>query len=364
MKKILDFKKIHFALLHSSIPILVTDSAGKIIFANKGIESMTGYSMKEVLGKTPSIWGGQMDEVFYKNLWDTIKNQKKIFIGELVNKNKNGQLYPVEVDISPILNKVGEVKFFVGTEHDVSRAKEADRAQNEFVSLVSHQLRTPLTAMKWLIEILLREKYGVLTDKQEEAMINIYSSNERLINLVNDLLNISRVQAGVIPVSLSPINIIEDTKQLIKIYKPLAVSKKQKIILRYHEIPKIITIDPVLYSQILQNLLGNALTYGRAKSDVTISLSKETDFINVRVINLGDQIPLLDQKNLFHKFFRGEHAKKINARGTGLGLYIVKQTVEKIGGKVGFSSTKEKTEFHFTLPLKGSVPGPISKTKI
>lgn len=350
-KRILDLKKLYFVLLQSSMPVVVTDSNGKIVFANKGIELISGYSKKEVLGKTPAVWGGKMSKDFYENLWDTLKNKKKVFIGEILNKKKNGQLYPVEVNITPILNKKGVVEFFVGTEHDISKFKERERYQREFISLVSHQLRTPLAAMKWVIEILLQEKYGFLSDKQEEAMINIYSSNERLINLVNDLLNINKIEAGGAIVSLSPVDIIKDTKQLIKIFKPLSLSKKQKIVFIYHKIPKIIIIDPILYSQIIQNLLSNALTYGKENSDVIISLDREKDFMIVRVTNFGDMIPLTDRKNLFTKFFRGERAKKINTHGTGLGLYIIKQVVDKLGGKVGFSSTKKKTEFYFTFPL-------------
>lgn len=364
VEKIPDFKKINFALLQSSIPIVVTDPAGKIIFANKGIESTTGYSIKEVLGKTPSLWGGQMSDDFYKKLWDTIKDQKKIFVGEMINKNKNGRLYPIEADIAPVLNEKGEVEFFVSTEHDISKIKEAERAQNEFVALVSHQLRTPLTAVKWLIEVLLREKYGVLTDKQEEAMINIYSSNERLINLVNDFLTISKVESGSITVSLSPVELIEITKQIIKLYGPQARSRKQKIVFNCQKIPKTIITDPVLYSQILQNLLGNALTYGAANSDVTVSLDPEKDFVAVRVSNFGDPIPSAEQKNMFVRFFRGEAAKKINTRGTGLGLFIAKEAAEKLGGKIGFSSTEEKTEFYFSLPSKESAPQPMLIKKI
>jgi len=362
-KRILNFKKFYFALLQSSIPLVVTDAAGKIIFANKGIGSITGYSTEEVLGKTPSIWGRQMGKEFYKNLWDTIKKQKKPFVGELINKNKNGQLFPVGIDIAPILNEKGEIEFFVSTEYDISKIKEAERAQEEFVALVSHQLRTPLTAVKWLIEILLREKYGVLTDKQEEAMINIYGSNERLINLVNDLLSVSRVRSGSIAVSPAAINLIEDTKQIITIYRPQAVSRKQKIVLKHRKIPKMVVIDPVLYSQIVQNLLSNALIYSEANSEISISLDRAGDLIIVRIANSGDPIPLIEQKSLFSKFFRGEQAKKMNTHGTGLGLFIVKEAVEKLGGKIGFSSTKERTEFYFTFPLKEPAVKPIHKIK-
>ncbi|MEK7478304.1 MAG: ATP-binding protein [Patescibacteria group bacterium] len=361
IKRSSDLEKINAALIESPIPMIITDPEAKILFTNKGIETMTGYAIEEVLGKTPSIWGGQMSRDFYADLWDTIKSKKEIFIGELTNKNKAGQLFPAQVEIAPILNKEGEVDFYVGTYQDIGKIKEVGRAQNEFVALVSHQLRTPLTAVKWLIEILLQEKYGVLTDKQEEAMINIYNSNERLITLVNDLLNASRIESGGIMASLSPIDLIEETKEIIKIYKPLAYSNKQKIIFNYREIPKLINADKILYSQIVQNLLSNALIYGEKNSDIIISLEKDREYITVRVVNSGYPISLMEQKSLFTKFFRGEEAKKVNTRGSGLGLYIVKEAVGKLGGKVDFSSTKEKTEFYFTIPLKGPEAKPAIK---
>ena len=363
IKKTLNFKKLYSALSKSKIPLIVTDLDGKIIFVNKGIEFITGYSIEEVLGKTPSVWGGQMNEAFYKKLWDTIKRQKKNFTGKIINKNKNGQLFPVGIDISPVLNKKGEIEFFVATEYDMSKIKEAEQAIEEFISIASHQLKTPLTAIKWTIESLLLEKHGTLTDKQEEAMINIHSSNERLINLVNDLLNINIVESGGVIASSESLNIVQDISRVIKLYKPLALSRKQKIIFNKGKVPKMIIVDPILYSQIVQNLLSNALLYGKLNSNITVSLDRKKGFIIMRITNFGDQIPLMEQKSLFDKFFRGEEAKKMNVNGTGLGLYITKTAVEKIGGEIGFSSTKQKTEFYFTFPAKEPKSKSMSKRK-
>jgi PAS domain S-box-containing protein len=143
-----DLEKFKLAVDNASDHIVITDPDGVILYANRAVEKITGYSHSEVIGNKPSLWGKQMPEEFYNNLWKTIKEEKTNFIGELNNRRKNGEIYVAEASISPILNSNNKVIFFVGIERDITLLKEISDAKTEFVSVASHQLRTPLTGIK------------------------------------------------------------------------------------------------------------------------------------------------------------------------------------------------------------------------
>ncbi len=192
-----ELKKFYEAVENASDHIVITDPDGIILYANNAVTKVTGYSKDEVLGQTPSLWGKQMDETFYKKFWNTIKHEKKKFDGELINKRKDGSLYTAEIHVSPILDNQGNLKFFMGLERDITKNKEIDKMKTEFVSVASHQLRTPLTSMKWFVEILRNEEPGKLNPQQKAIIESLHQSNMKMITLVNDLLNVSRIETGV-----------------------------------------------------------------------------------------------------------------------------------------------------------------------
>ncbi len=144
-------EKFKPAVDNTSDMVVIADPQGTVIYGNKAVEIVTGYKPEEAIGKkSGSLWKSPMPQEFYKTLWDTISNQKKTFTSEIENKRKNGQVYTSKISISPVLNKVGQVQFFVAVEHDITREKEIDKAKTQFVSLASHQLRTPLsTIIRW-----------------------------------------------------------------------------------------------------------------------------------------------------------------------------------------------------------------------
>ncbi|MBI2049059.1 MAG: PAS domain S-box protein [Parcubacteria group bacterium] len=174
-----DLQKFYEAVEGAAEHIIITDADGFILYANKAAETITGYSMKAMIGQRPSLWGGQMEKTFYEKMWKTIKIDKEVFHGEMHNKRKNGDLYTADLRISPILDNRGAVKFFVGIERDVTREREIDRLKNEFVSLASHQLQTPLTAIKWVVERLLKKEEH-LSERGKEYLADISLSGQRL----------------------------------------------------------------------------------------------------------------------------------------------------------------------------------------
>ncbi len=197
-----ELENFKLAFENASDHIIITNPDGAIIYANRATKETTGFYPEELIGKTPRSWGGQMPPEFYKRLWQTIKTEKTIFTEEITNRRKNGEQYIAELHISPILDQKNNIKFFVGIERDITKAKEVDKAKTEFVSLVSHQLRTPLSAIKWQFDVILDDKDGKLSAKQKEQLKDINDANNRMVGLINSLLNISRIELGTMSVEL------------------------------------------------------------------------------------------------------------------------------------------------------------------
>ena len=349
-----DLKKFKMAVDGVSDHVIITDSDGTIIYANKGAERITGYSVKEMLGKRPSLWGGQMPEGFYEKMWKTIKVQKKPFNGQLTNKRKSGDVYEAEINISPILNEKGDLIYFIGIERDITRTKALDRMKTEFISLASHQLRTPLSAVKWFGRMLLAGDAGKLTKLQEEYIDKINSSNEREIRLVNSLLNISRIESGRISIVPKP----TDMKELVEnVVTDTGISEDKKtseIKVDIEEDLPLLNIDPDLIRHVYMNLVTNAVRYSGKRGKVNVQVKTKGRYLFSVIEDSGIGIPTSEQGRIFDRFFRAANAMKRETEGTGLGLYLAKTIVESSGGKIWFKSKENVgTTFYFTLPLSG-----------
>lgn len=352
-----DLEKFKMAVENSSDNIVITDPEGLIIYVNKSVVSTTGYKHEEMIGKkagNKTLWGGEMSMAYYQGLWKTIKIDKKVFEGEINNHRRSGQSYIAKLTISPVLNNRDDIVYFVGVERDITHEKEVDRGKTDFIYLTSHQLRTPLSAMKWFCEILLAGDAGKLTDEQREFVNNISQSNERMISLINSLLNISRIESGRIIVDPQATDLGQLVKDVLVEIDNQIKEKKQEIVLNIEDkLPKI-SIDPKLIREVYKNLLTNANKYTPIEGKITVSLSKKGEEIVSQVSDTGLGIPSQDQDNIFQRFYRGENIVKLKTEGTGLGLYLAKAIVESSEGKIWFESKeKEGTTFWFTLPVAG-----------
>lgn len=347
-----ELNKFKFAVARSSDHIVVTDPDGKIIFANQGVERITGYSPEEVIGKTPRLWGGQMSQEFYEKLWHTIKDEKKIFTGEITNKRKNGELYEAAASITPVLDAKGNVQFFVGVERDITEQKRLDRAKSEFISIAAHQLRTPVSAMRWLIESVQHSLKGKVQDQKQATYIkDLYTMTERLARLVEDLLNISRMEIGTYKVQGEEFDLGPFIGKSVKELQIYAAGKDHKVEFNPPKESMRVSVASNLVNTVFSNLVSNAIDYSPKDTTVTISLEKDGSYAKTSITNTGPAISKEEQEKLFTRFYRGKRGKQINPEGSGLGLYIVKTFVERMGGTVGVSSNEDKTVFWFTLPL-------------
>ena len=228
--------------------------------------------------------------------------------------------------------------------------------KTEFVSLASHQLRTPLSTVNWYAEMLLAGDVGTLNKKQKKYLEEVYSSNQRMVELVNALLNVSSLELGTFVIDPEPMDICRLAKDVIKEQKPQIDSKKIKFTFYCGKGASRICADPKLNRMIIQNLLSNSIKYTPEGGNIRlVILRTDNKNIQIKISDTGYGIPKKQHDKIFTKLFRADNVINKDTDGTGLGLYIVKSIVEKTGGKIWFESPEENrgTIFYVALPIKG-----------
>ena len=233
------------------------------------------------------------------------------------------------------------------------RLAEASRLKSEFISIVSHQLRSPLSNLKWTIELLMSGKLGKIEEKQIEYFKIIKENSNRMHQLISDLLTVSKIESAKLPFKKEIFSIKELTKALINEYKVLASATNVEIILVNSKNLLKTFSDPSQIKLVMENLLDNAVRYTKEKGKVEINISQKNNDVLFSIKDSGVGIPEKDQKYIFQKFFRSENALRHQTKGSGLGLYISKEIIKKAKGEIGFDSKENKgSTFWFTIPIK------------
>ena len=249
---------------------------------------------------------------------------------------------------------------------DVSKEYELDKAKTEFVSLASHQLRTPLSAINWYAEMLLDGTAGKMSKDANDYIREIYEGNQRMVELVNSLLDVSRLELGKLSNNAEPTDFIALVNSLEKELQTMIVSKKLSFSKKLPSKMNAVSADPKLLRMIVQNLLSNAVKYTPDNGTVSVQLrdANEHDIkksgrrvttpaLFFSVADTGYGIPAAQQAKIFSKLFRADNVRTLDVEGTGLGLYIVKEVIKKLGGAVWFESKESVgTTFYVVLPLK------------
>lgn len=331
--------------------LVVINKEGKIITFNKAAESLLGWTEKEVLGR-------ELTEIIRID-YETSINESRL------TSSRQSSLYFIRKDNTKFPAAITTTSYGVGSSilgtatlfRDITMEQNVDKMKNEFISLASHQLRTPLAAIKWYTEMLLKGDAGNLLPEQAKYGETIYSSTQRMIDLVNLLLNISRIESGRINVEPLPTDLKKLVDEVVQEVRIRYADKKQTFSVKFPDTLPMITIDPRLIRQVYVNLLTNASKYTPEKGEIKIELSKGNTDIISEISDNGYGIPDADQEKLFGKFFRGLKTVTRENEGTGLGLYLVKDIVDVSHGKIWFKSKEGKgTTFWVSLPLSGTPP--------
>lgn len=235
------------------------------------------------------------------------------------------------------------------------KLRALDLAKDEFVSIASHQLRTPLTALRGYVGMLLDGDAGPINTKQSEYLTEIKKANDRMINLIMALLNVSRIDLGVFVVEPEPVNLEKVAESTLKESEIRVNDKNLAIITNFGKDLPMINADLNIIRMIFQNLLSNAVKYTPSGGKISLSIKKDDQNILISIADTGCGISKSVQSKIFTKMFRADNARVKDPEGTGLGLYIIKETIEKTGGKIWFESLGENkgATFYVTIPLEG-----------
>ena len=226
-----------------------------------------------------------------------------------------------------------------------------DESKNEFISMASHQLRTPLTSIKGYLDMLLEGDLGRVSSTQKAVLREAFSSSERMVRLINDFLNVSRLQTGKFVIDKQKTDIAQIIKEEVALLKVVASQRSVKLKVKINKNIPEVKIDAEKIRQVILNMIDNAIYYSKPNKDVAISLSKKGDFIEFAVKDSGIGVPKAEQPNLFGKFFRGSNARRKRPDGTGVGLFLARKVILFHGGEIIFSSEEGKgSVFGFRIP--------------
>jgi PAS domain S-box-containing protein len=335
--------------------IIATDEAGNITRVNKTALELLGKRESDLLHKhflntvIAVHDNGKPMDAFERPIVKAFQTGKPITARTLYLQ-KGGTLLPISLTVSPIVfrNKpIGAIEVF----RDLTYEIENDKLKSDFISIASHQLRTPLSAINMYSMMLRDGLAGDLSEEQGAYIRTILTSVERMNSLIDTLLNITRIEAGGIKLKLQPVRLDSLAREMFTEFIPAANAKNLTLTSDVPVNLEPIKTDNLLLKEICANLLSNAIKYTPEGGKVHFTLVETATEVRWTVADTGYGIPAGEQKNVFLKFFRAENIARKDVSGTGLGLYLIKNIAEALGGELWFESTENVgSTFSFTLP--------------
>lgn len=348
---------------------VATDEFGKITKVNKAALNILGFTEKDVLG----VWFPKAIQA-YDDSGKPVKHidraiTRAFLTGKPITerslyKQKDGTLLPVSITVSPLV-LTGRPIGAVGLFRDISTEYEIDRMKSDFISLASHQLRTPLSAIKTYTHMLMDGFMGNVSPEQRKALRTIISATNRMNELISTLLNVSRIESGNVIISAKKINLNHITGEVLKELALAADTKHISVNQILTPLPLIIKGDNLIVKEILMNLVSNAIKYTTEGGEVTIKFKKGPRNVLITVQDNGIGIPKSARGQVFSKFYRAQNVIRHETSGTGLGLYLVEGLVEALGGKIWFDSIENQgSTFYVRLPIEYSGKPIVKKEQI
>lgn len=364
-----ELKKLSVAVEQSPAVVVITDPDGNIEYVNPTFTQHTGYEFEEVKGQNPRILkSDEMPKEVYEDLWQKILSGE-VWYGEFHNRKKNGELYWEEAVISAIRNEDGAITNFVAVKEDITekkklwndlilakeKAEESNRLKSAFLANISHEIRTPMNGILGFSELL--KDPTVSGEEQTEYIELIHQSGLRLLDLINDLIDISRIEAGETIVQITATSVNTLLADLFVFFKPQATSRGLQLHLTpgLQDDESIIETDRSKLSQVLTNLVQNALKF-TIQGSVTFGYTRKDEMLEFSVIDTGIGIHDDMKEKIFERFRQADNSLTRSYEGSGLGLSISRGYVEMLGGTIRVESVSGRgSGFFFTLPY--NAPG-------
>jgi PAS domain S-box-containing protein len=342
--------------------IIVTDKKGRITFTNNRFTELLGWKPSEVKGRyyydafAVINHEGKTVPKSQRAITRALRDNVKITTllqDEMRYRRKDKSSFPVAYTVVPIEvdgKLTGTIEIF----RDITEEVEIDRVKTEFISLASHQLRTPLTAIKWYSELLIEGEAGTLKPAQAAFLDKVHDATLTTIELVSSLLNLSRLEVRSIAVEPKTTDIVALAHDIAQGVTQQITSNKMTLVEDYPKTSLKLKVDHRLMQVVIDNLLTNAVKYSPEGAIIILSIKKDKRGVLISVQDNGYGIPKRQQDKIFTKLFRANNIKTKNTQGTGLGLYLVRVIMDYTGGKVWFESIENKGSiFYIHIPSAG-----------
>ncbi|MDP3630661.1 MAG: response regulator, partial [Actinomycetota bacterium] len=366
-----EVRRLTTALEQSPVGVAMTDTTGAIEYVNQKFMGLTGYSLNELRGRNPRILkSGITPDETYRALWETITAGNE-WRGEFMNLRKDGTTFWSSATISPIRDYTGLIQHFVCVQEDVTAikaaedamraaqraAEDANRAKSEFLASMSHEIRTPMNAIIGMAELLEETE---LAPAQRRYVDIFKSAGEALLTLINDVLDLSKIEAGKLEIEEIPFDLADLVERTVTVLGIRSREKGVELLARVAPgTPTKLKGDPDRLRQVLTNLVGNAIKFtDDGEVLVTVEMGREVEGLEdgfelaISVTDTGIGIPAEKQQTIFESFTQADSSTTRRFGGTGLGLTISRRLVELMGGRIGVTSIEgQGTTFHVKLPV-------------
>jgi len=320
-------------------------------YVNLGAAESLGYPREELIGMAPwEVRANGTEAEYRKTIEPFLRGEMQSRQFETFHRRADGTEFPVDVALQ-IVRRPGEEGLFVWIIRDATERKKIDRMKNEFVSTVSHELRTPLTSIRGSLGLIIGGAVGELTEPASNLVRIAYNNSERLVRLINDILDIEKIESGKMRFELQPQRI----RPLLELALEANRHYGEQLGVRFEvlgEIPDgVISADSDRFMQVMSNLLSNAAKFSPSPGTVVIRTTRQEGALRIEVIDHGPGIPADFRDKIFGKFCQADSSDTRQKGGTGLGLSIAKAIMEKHGGQIGFDTQiGVGTTFHVTFP--------------
>lgn len=330
--------------------VVVLDTEGKVSLFNHAASDLLGWTEAEMIGKkwiemvpVEKVDGTRIESslrpvaVKYP---PSPQNGSNGYAGTYYYVRKNGTRFPMTVTITQ-LKLEGQDQGLVVVFHDVTREKQVEELKEDFLSLASHQLRSPLVTMRWTMEAMMEDSGREIPEALKKKIDVLYQNNQHMIGLVNDILSVSRISQGKIAEQKQPTNLVYVLQSTLAQMQPEADHRQIKFVVKIEDgliRDQKYLMDASLFSHCIQNIISNAIKYGNQGSQVTVTLTPKNEKICVIVADQGIGIPEADKEHIFEKFYRGQNVAQMDFPGSGLGLFVVKSILDRWGGTISLES--------------------------